>query len=187
MLTVDQLKETITPEVIKKIVPGCKLDRIKELYPYILEAFIEAEIMSLPRIAAWLAQVSHESGSFKYNEELASGEAYEKRKDLGNIYKGDGVTFKGRGFIQITGRSNYTQLSKALGIDFVSKPELASKDEYSARAAAWYWKSRNLNKYADLNSQEGFDKITKLINGGWNGREQRNKFYEKAKEVLGIN
>ena len=66
----------------------------------------------------------HESGSFRYTKEIASGKAYEWRKDLGNVQAGDGVRFKGRGLIQLTGRANYALASNALGVDFVSRPEL---------------------------------------------------------------
>lgn len=185
ILSKQEIEELLTPEKIKKIAPTADTKRIKELLPYIIEALIESEIVSLPRICAWLAQVLHESGSFIYNEEIASGAAYEKRNDLGNIYKGDGKLFKGRGLIQITGRSNFTQATKALGVNFVDNPELASKDEYSPRIAAWFWRSRNLNKYADINTQESFDKITRIINGGTNGKQSRDKYYAKAKQVLG--
>jgi putative chitinase len=115
-------------------------------------------------------------------EELASGQAYEGRKDLGNIQPGDGKRFKGRGLIQLTGRSNYEQYSKDRGIDFIKNPELIATDPNNCvDVAGWYWNSRNLNKYAD---QDNVRKITKRINGGYNGLEDRIKKLEICKAIL---
>ena len=93
----------------------------------------------------FLGQVAHESGGFRYSEELASGAAYEWRRDLGNIYAGDGRRYKGRGFIQLTGRANYREAGRALGLDLINNPALAATDLNAARVAAWYWDSRDLN------------------------------------------
>jgi len=81
-----------------------------------------------------------------YNKEIASGAAYEYRKDLGNIYPGDGVKFKGRGLIQITGRSNYTAAAKALGIDCINHPELLEQPEWAVKSACWWWENKGLNE-----------------------------------------
>ena len=132
------------------------------------------EIDTSLREAAFLAQVAHESGRFYYTEELASGKAYEGRRDLGNIQPGDGVRFKGRGLIQLTGRSNYKDFSRHCGIDFTATPELLSLPEHAVRSACWFWHSRGLNELADAGE---FKKITRIINGGYNGLEERIKFY----------
>jgi predicted chitinase len=116
-------------------------------------------------------------------QELASGQAYEGRRDLGNTQPGDGRRYKGRGPIQITGRANYRAAGKALGLPLEQNPKLAENPEVGFRLAAWYWKSRGLNKYAD-GSQSGFDKITKRINGGYNGKADRDQFYRKALKEL---
>ena len=112
----------ITKEFL--IAAGCK----STIAPFLVEHFQEVcnkySINTPIRFAAFIAQLAHESGSFFYTEELASGAAYEGRKNLGNTVKGDGVTYKGRGFIQITGRANYTSLSKEFGVDFVKNPKL---------------------------------------------------------------
>ena len=104
--------------------------------------------MLLIVISKWLpfiAQIGHESGQLKYSEEIASGKAYEGRKDLGNTQQGDGVKFKGRGLIQITGRFNYIQLSKDLGEDFIKNPELLSTPKYAVQSACWFWNKNKLN------------------------------------------
>ncbi len=152
------------------------------------------------RQLCFLAQVGHESGGLFYTEELASGKAYEGRKDLGNTQPGDGVRFKGRGLIQITGRANYTKLGKFLGIDLVNNPTLlggknvttctAEQITNAALSAGCFWDSRNLNTLADkmditkpitdANNMKQFIAITKKINGGTNGLQDRVQRYVKG-------
>jgi len=172
---------------LAKIMPGASAAKIAEYSPYLNSAMQQAGINTPDREAAFLAQLGHESGSFKYMQELASGKAYEGRKDLGNTQPGDGVKYKGRGPIQITGRANYAAAGKALGIDLVNNPALAATPAVGFRVAAWYWNSHNLNQYADLGTQAGFDKITKIINGGYNGKADRDSRYNIAKQQLGAN
>lgn len=147
------------------------------------KAMEKYEINTPRRQAAFLAQLAHESGSLRYVEEIASGEAYEGRKDLGNIHPGDGKRFKGRGLIQITGRSNYKDVSEELKYDFVSNPEALEKPGAASFSAAWFWFSRHLNRLADI---DAFEKITKRINGGLNGYKDRLEHYERAKKALGV-
>ena len=134
------------------------------------------------REAAFLAQIAHESGELRYVEELATGEAYEGRDDLGNLYNGDGVKYKGRGLIQLTGRANYEACGEALGLDLIACPELLEEPENACRSAAWFWQSRGLNDLADRHQ---FLLITKIINGGTNGWHERWKYYQKALQVIG--
>lgn len=170
----------ITSEDVLKIMPHAK-GRIKEFIDPINSAMFEFQINTPVRQAAFLAQIGHESGQLKYVRELASGEAYEGRKDLGNLQKGDGVKYKGRGLIQITGRLNYAKCSLALDIDCVNKPELLEGPINACRSAAWFWKTNGLNELADVGD---FLKITRRINGGVNGLADRQALYKKAKEVL---
>jgi putative chitinase len=144
-------------------------------------AMEEFDINSRMRKAAFLAQVGHESGQLRYVKELASGSAYEGREDLGNTQPGDGVRFKGRGLIQITGRNNYIACGKALALDLLTHPDLLEEPESACRSAGWFWKSRSLNELADAGD---FIRITKRINGGTNGLEDRQALYAKALEVL---
>lgn len=174
MITVNQLKE---------IMPNLNLALAVQYLPFLNDAMLEAEINRPLRQAAFLAQVAHESGELKYFQELASGKAYEGRKDLGNTQPGDGVRFKGRSPIQITGRANYRDCGKALGINLEEDPDRADDLDCAFRVACWFWTSRKLNVIAD---QGNFDLITKKVNGGYNGKASRDKYYKKAKEVLGV-
>lgn len=138
------------------------------------------------RQAAFLAQVAHESGGFRYVREIASGAAYEGRKDLGNVERGDGVRFKGRGLIQITGRANYRECSLALYGDadaLLDHPELLETVVGACQSAAWWWSAHGLNELADR--PNSFQAITKRINGGLNGYPDRLVFFLRAKLVLG--
>ena len=143
------------------------------------------EINTAERIAAFLAQVGHESGRLLYARETwgptAAQQRYEGRSDLGNIQRGDGKRYMGRGLIQITGRANYQQVSDALGVDFVSNPELLESTLYASLSAGWYWDSRRLNRWADSGD---FERITRRINGGVNGLEDRYALLEAAREAV---
>ena len=149
------------------------------------EAMVEFGIDTPRRIAAFLAQIAHESGSLRHVRELASGEASEGRLDLGNPQPGDGPRYKGRGLIQITGRHNYRQCSIALyGIAelLLAAPETLEHPAAAARSAAWFWWSRGLNILADC--PDSFKPITRRINGGLNGSADRLAYYERAQEVF---
>lgn len=135
------------------------------------------------RAAHFLAQIAHESAELRYTEEIASGAAYEGRKDLGNTQKGDGKRFKGRGFIQITGRANYTKYAKFCGYDVVAKPELLARQPGCIRSACWFWQTHDLNAAADA---DAFITITKRINGGTNGLDSRRAYLTRAKKAFGI-
>jgi putative chitinase len=143
-------------------------------------------IDTVARQAAFLAQIAHESGGFIYTKELwgptPAQKGYEGRADLGNTQPGDGHLYCGRGLIQITGRANYARVSKALNIDFVYSPELLEQPSLAAQSAAWFWNTHNLNQYADSGD---FETLTRRINGGLNGLDDRRKRWETAKIALG--
>jgi predicted chitinase len=140
-----------------------------------------AQIATHLREAAFLAQLAHESGELRWLEELASGAAYEGRRDLGNTQPGDGKRFKGRGPIQITGRANYRAAGKALDLPLVQRPELAAYPQHGFDIATWFWTTRRLNALAD---QSAFRLITRRINGGMNGYADRLAYYTRALRVL---
>jgi putative chitinase len=171
MLTVDQLKR-ILPQAGARAESFC--------HP-INDAMAEFGINTPARQAAFVAQIGHESGQLRYVRELASGAAYEGRADLGNVVTGDGVRYKGRGLIQITGRSNYKACGAALGLDLINHPELLEQPVNACRSAAWFWRSRGLNDLADVGDQV---RITRRINGGTNGLAERLAFFETAEKVL---
>jgi putative chitinase len=170
-------------DTLRKCLPFAKPENLQLYLDPLNETFEKFEINTPERIAAFIAQVAHESGSFRYTQEIASGEQYEGRLDLGNIEKGDGMKYKGRGLIQITGRANYASLSKALDYDFISKPQDLEKPTAATMSAGWFWKNRGLNELADGGQ---FTLITRRINGGLNGFEQRAKFWMTCKKALGI-
>jgi len=142
-------------------------------------------IVGTPRAAAFVAQVGHESGQLHYVREIwgptAQQAGYEGRADLGNTVKGDGSKYRGRGLIQITGRANYAACGEALGLYLLSKPELLELPQHAAMSAAWFWSMKGLNTLAD---QGDFVKITRRINGGLTGLEDRLLLWDKAKKVL---
>jgi putative chitinase len=159
--------------------PNANVERVDEIFPYLVSGMEQYEINTYLRECHFIAQLAHESGEFRYMEELASGKAYEGRKDLGNVNPGDGVRYKGRGCIQITGATNYFACGKSLGVDFIHNPELLETPEYASKSACWFWSSRGLNKIADT---DNILTITKRINGGTNGLADRQKYLDRAKE-----
>lgn len=177
----------LTPEILGEIMPHAG-KRAAVFSGPISEACNRYQINTPLRLAAFLAQIAHESGSLLYVRELASGEAYDTgrlAKALGNTPEDDddGRRYKGRGLIQITGTANYRACSLALFGDdrLLSTPELLEQPDNAALSAAWFWYSKGLNALADV---EDFRKITKKINGGYNGLEDRQQFYARAKQAL---
>ena len=138
------------------------------------------EIDTPLRQAHFVAQIIHESGSFHYTTELDSGEAYEGRADLGNTQPGDGPLYKGRGFIQLTGRANYSLYGLSLGVDLIGDPDLVAT-QYPADVSGWFWANHSLNALADA---DNVNAITRMINGGYNGLQDRIFYLQKAKSIL---
>jgi putative chitinase len=187
-----------------KSLSGAKDDVAALWQPYLNDMLPKRGINTKERLVAFLSQVGHESGGLFYTEEIASGAAYEGRKDLGNTQAGDGVRFKGRGVIQTTGRANYEAYKKKHGIDVISNPSLlggknakVSTPEQlrnSLTSALDYWESRKLNQYADkLDLQkpitdpanlDTIKTITKKINGGYNGLADRIRKAENGRSFI---
>jgi len=171
----------VTAAQLRQIMPSLSEAKANEYLPHINRAMQEAGITTKPRQAMFLAQLAHESGGLRYMEEIASGSAYEGRRDLGNTQPGDGTRYKGRGPIQLTGRSNYREAGRALGLDLESNPQQAASPEVGFRVAAWYWQSRGLNTHADAGN---FREVTRRINGGYNGLADREAYYQRALAAL---
>jgi putative chitinase len=150
----------------------------------------EYEITTPERIAAFVAQTIEESASYTATREFASGSAYEGRKDLGNFFPGDGKRYKGRGYIQITGRKNYDAVSRALFGDdtLIANPDLLATPQYAMLSAMWFWKDRVLNPLAD---KQWFFTISVRINGKNkdglpNGFADRVKYYNRLCKEFGL-
>lgn len=171
----------ITREMIKAIAPNSKEEIIGPLVGYLNMHMPKYEVNTYLRVCHFLAQAAHEAASFRTLEEYADGSAYEGRKDLGNVNRGDGKRYKGRGIFQLTGRANYRAIGAKIKMDLENNPELAESPEVSVLTALEYWKSRGLNTFAD---KDDVETITRRINGGLNGFDDRKNYLAKAKRVI---
>lgn len=175
---------SITRQQLLQILPNA--GPVAGVYvPLLNTAMVRYQIIGQKRVAAFIAQIGHESGQLKYVKEIwgptAAQARYEGRKDLGNTVVGDGSRYRGRGLIQITGRANYMLCGEALVLDLINHPELLEKPQHACMSAAWFWATRGLNTLADAGQ---FDKITRRINGGQNGAADRQALYARALKVL---
>ena len=151
-----------------------------------------SEINTPIRLAAFLGQVGHESGGLRFLAEIWGPTPQQLRyepptplaRNLGNTQPGDGRRYKGRGLIQITGRSNYRQMADWLRIDLVARPELLETPDLAVRSACVWWHSRRLNDLADINTEDAYRRITRTINGGLNGWEDRLRRWREAQKIL---
>lgn len=175
---------SLTRDVLFAAMPYAGGRRTDVFLPHLQAAVDRFRISETPlRLAHFLAQIAHESGSLRYTEEIASGEAYEGRTSLGNTQPGDGRRYKGRGLIQLTGRANYRDCGKALGLPLEAQPELLAAPREACLSAGWYWESRGLNGIAETDDAR---KITRIINGGFNGLEDRLASLRRTKKALGL-
>ena len=197
------------------IMPLAKKDDIDFYLDALNNQMVPNEINTPLRQAHFIAQVAHESGGFRYKtenlnysakalravfgkyfttEELAeqcarkpeliANLAYADRMGNGDTESGDGWKYRGRGLIQLTGSDNYRQCSEAIGKDIENDPDLLVHDADAAVAAAcWFWGMRKLNSYAD---QDDLKAITKKINGGYHGLDDRAAYLNRAKQVFNI-
>jgi putative chitinase len=180
---------TVTLNELQRIMPhaGKKAELYLEPLNAAMQEFEVSE--NALRVAAFLAQVAHESGELRYVRELASGAEYDsgrKAEGLGNTPEldGDGERYRGRGLIQLTGSSNYRLCSTALFGDpdlLLFEPDRLAEPETACRSAGWFWETNGLNRLADKGN---FLLITKRINGGTNGWKERVEYYERAKRVF---
>lgn len=191
----------ITVDILKAIAPGSKKTNYKHLPGLALwmnHWFPKFDIDTKLEICHFLAQVAHESDSFNAMEEYASGSAYEGRRDLGNIRKGDGIRFKGHGILQITGRTNHHLMGVKAGapMKFIDNPKLLATAEWGVWSAATFWVEKGLLDISNLPADakiwvkklnknlSPLEYITWRVNGGFNHLNERLKFYGRAVEVL---
>jgi putative chitinase len=179
----------LSEDQLASIMPNLPSSKRADYLPHLQRAMDEFDINTPLRMAAFLAQVAHESAEFRFMEEIWGPTSAQRRyepvtslsKSLGNVEPGDGKRFKGRGPIQITGRSNYSRYGGLLSLDLIADPLQAATPQVGFRIAGLYWKKNGLNELAD---QQFFKTITKRINGGFNGLEDRTRYYVRAKRVL---
>jgi len=184
----------LTGQQLQSIMPSIPTARREALLPFLQAAMTEFAIETPARIAAFVAQLAHESGQFRFMEEIWGPTPAQQRYEplstlaatLGNTETGDGKRFKGRGPIQITGRANYRRFGDLLGIDLVSDPARAAHPELAFRVAGLFWSKKGLSELADRATDEAFREITRRINGGFNGLDDRRNFYAVACSVLGV-
>lgn len=200
-----------TPSKLSKCI---KNPKIGDWYDALCDILPEYGITSKLRVAGWLSQTGHESGDFKFVQEnlnygargllatfpkyfptqsLAESHERKPEKIANKVYggrmgngteaSGDGWKFRGRGLIQVTGRENYSKCSEALygNLILLETPELLQEIDGAVRSACWYWNSRNLNAAADKGDVVG---MTKKINGGINGLDDRQARYRTCMQVL---
>jgi putative chitinase len=192
-------------------VPGIRRENLERFHLPLVNAMQSYQITTPLRIAAFIAQLAHESGSLNRVEENLNYSAerlklvfgkYFTTRDLNDFARqpqrianvvyadrigngpessGDGWRFRGRGLIQLTGRDNYNRASRALGVDLINDPDWLLTPVGATLSAGWFWDTKSLNQFAD---RREFRTITVRINGGTNGLEDRYKFYNLALRVL---
>ncbi len=179
----------ITQQQLLQILPNAGA-KAGVFVPVLNTAMQRYQIVGTKRVAAFIAQIGHESGQLRYSREIwgptAAQRGYEGREDLGNTVPGDGRKYCGRGLIQITGRANYAVCGEALGLDLINQPELLELPQHATMSAAWWWATHGLNTLADAGDNAN---IGSIINTGRRGRTpngaaERQAFYEKALQVL---
>jgi putative chitinase len=172
----------MTPAELTAMMPFAA-SRAMTYAPLLDAAMAEFQIDTPRRKAAFLAQLAHESSSLKFVKEIADGLAYEGRADLGNTAAGDGVKFKGRGLLQVTGKANYRACGLALGLDLIALPALLEEPINACRSAGWFWSWKQLNQFADA---DRFGALTRVINGGHNGLDERIQHWLRIRRCLGL-
>jgi putative chitinase len=201
-LTLDQLKQLLP-----------KNPHVDHWHHALSQLLPDYDINTSQRIAAFIAQCSHESGGFtalkenlnyravtlrkifsKYfptddlanafagKPEMIANRVYASRMGNGDEASGDGFRYCGRGLIQLTGKSNYQSFADSLEMNVEDVPDYLSTFEGATQSACWFWESNNLNQYADSGD---ILTMTKRINGGTIGLDDRIKHYEHAKHILG--
>lgn len=191
---------------------GCSTAIAEKYLPHINECMVKYEINTVNRVAAFLAQIGHESGRLQFVEEnlnysatallrvfgkyfpsqnvaaryarkppMIANRVYANRMGNGNEASGDGWKYRGRGLIQLTGRNNYKACGTTLMIDLEKDPDWVKTPFGAVVTACWFWDKTKLNAFAD---KDDIVTISKKINGGTHGLEDRVDLYKKAKTLL---
>ena len=204
----------VSTEQMKTILPRMNWGKAEAYLPYITTVLPKFGIDTLLRKAHFLAQVAHESGGLKYSQEnlnysvqglrsvfgkyfrtteiaetyarkpeKIASRVYADRMGNGNEASGDGWKYRGRGLIQLTGKENYQKFGQDYNVDCVNNPDLLLDPEWALTSACWFWKKRNLNRYAD---DDDILMVTKRINGGINGLNDRQQYLDSFKRIYEI-
>jgi len=200
----------LTKDQLKKMIPGNQY--VNEWYEALAQLLPDYDINTPQRIAAFIAQCAHESAGFKFlkenlnyraeslmrvwprhfsnidiarqyanKQEMIANRAYANRMGNGDEASGDGWRYLGRGLIQLTGRNNYEAFAESIETPIEEIPEYLATFEGAAQSACWFWETNNLNRFADVGDIKG---LTKAINGGFIGLEDRIKHYNHALEIM---
>jgi putative chitinase len=180
----------VSPETLRRIMPHLTRKAAATYAPPLSDALEQYDITTPARMAAFIAQIAHESGELLFWEEIwgptEAQKGYEGRADLGNFEPGDGFRYRGRGPLQVTGRANYRACGAKLGLDLESDPDLVATPDVGFRCAALFWDDKRLNLLADRESAAAFAVITKRINGGLNGLAERDRYHAAARQAFGL-
>ncbi len=183
----------LTKQQLKQVMPNALSKNVDKYLPHLNALMPRFDINTKLRVCHFLAQIAHESGELRYSQEIASGKAYDTGKlavALGNTPQadGDGQKYKGRGLIQLTGTANYRKFNKYLheniakAPDVLKNPEvLSTNDYYAVLVACWFFKTSGCLALAD---KDDIRAVTKRVNGGLNGFDQRKQYYENAQKVI---
>ncbi|GAA4015767.1 glycoside hydrolase family 19 protein [Deinococcus rubellus] len=175
----------ITGGLLQSLVPSLDAGRAASIAAGLQSAAAAGGITTPERIAPFVAQLAHESQGFLYSTELwgptAAQLGYEGRRDLGNTQTGDGYRYRGRGWIMTTGRYNYRVFGQKIGVNLEQNPDRAADPDVAGLLAVAFWNDRHLNDAAD---QGNFKYITYRVNGGYNGYEDRLRYYGLAQSYL---
>ncbi|UVK80688.1 glycoside hydrolase family 19 protein [Pseudomonas sichuanensis] len=181
---------TVTLKQLQHILPNAGT-QAGVFLPFLNAAMVKWGIVTPLRKRAFLAQIGHESGQLRYVRELGNDQ-YLAKYDTGKLAArlgntpeadGDGQRYRGRGLVQVTGHDNYKRCGEALGLDLLARPELLERPEHAADSAGWFWHQAGLNALADK-GPSAFEAITRRINGGLNGQDDRLAIYKRAEQVL---
>jgi predicted chitinase len=173
------------PMLLGRISPNITSARAQLYGDPILRTALKYQINTPLRLSHFLAQMLHESGLLKYTEEVASGAAYEGRKDLGNIYTGDGRRFKGRGLIQLTGRANYARYGRFLkDTSLINEPERVASLPLAVDSAGWFWAHGQTTPINNAADKDNVFAVTRMINGGTNGLDKRKTLLRAARKAV---
>src|ERR1043165_1375329 len=186
-LSNDQLRGILTP-LMTETFPKVESSLLEKLVEGFHTYFPDYQITTAKRIAAFIAQAAHETGGFKWFYELGNKSYFNKYepgtsigKRLGNTQVGDGYRFRGRGIFHLTGRYNYQKYSELINLDLVHNPEIAADPIIACHIACEYWQQNGLNPLADAGDLRA---ITKRINGGYNGWDDRLRYYNLLTDGL---